>query len=95
MKDPKLRRGARVGSTPAAHADQQSAHAPHVTLARLRGDGAAIARRHPLARDLAFVQEIVSVELFRPPPPGGTGYRVAASASLPTNSPSLSTPDAQ
>ncbi len=64
-------------------------------LAWLRGNGAAIGRRHPLARDLAFVQEIVSVELFRPPPPGATGYRVVASASLPTNGPSLSTPDAQ
>jgi len=68
---------------------------PHVTLARLRGNGAAIARLHPLARDLAFAQEIVSVELFQSPPPGTTGYRVVASASLATNGPSLSTPDEQ
>jgi RNA 2',3'-cyclic 3'-phosphodiesterase len=68
---------------------------PHVTLARLRGNGAAIARRHPLARDLAFAQKVVSIELFRSPPPGATGYQVVTSAPLPTNRPSLSTPDAQ
>jgi 2'-5' RNA ligase len=67
---------------------------PHVTLARLRGNGAAIARRHPLARDLAFAQEIVSVELFQSPPPGATGYRVVASAPLAATGPSKSTPDA-
>jgi RNA 2',3'-cyclic 3'-phosphodiesterase len=60
---------------------------PHVTLARLRGNGAAIARRHPLAQDLAFAQEIVSVELFQSPPPGGTGYRVVASAPLAAHGP--------
>jgi KUP system potassium uptake protein len=35
MKDPNLRRGARVGSTPAAHADQQSAHALRGSLGAL------------------------------------------------------------
>ena len=67
---------------------------PHVTLARLRGNGAAIARRHPLAQDLALAQEIGSVELFQSPPPGATGYRVVASAPLAAHGPSLSTPDA-
>lgn len=55
---------------------------PHVTLARLRGNGAAIARRHPIDRKLSFTQAITSVELFRSPPPGATGYQIVASAPL-------------
>ena len=31
---------------------------PHVTLARLRGNGAAIARRHPIDRELSFTQQV-------------------------------------
>jgi 2'-5' RNA ligase len=55
---------------------------PHVTLARLRGNGATIARRHPIDRPLSFVQYVESVELFRSPPAGATGYQVLASAPL-------------
>ena len=35
MKDPNLRRGARVGAAPAAHADPQSAHALRGSLGAL------------------------------------------------------------
>ncbi|WP_424363344.1 2'-5' RNA ligase family protein [Methylocystis parvus] len=55
---------------------------PHVTLARLRGDGAAIARRRPIDRNLSFTQQVISVELFQSPPPGATGYQILASAPL-------------
>jgi 2'-5' RNA ligase len=55
---------------------------PHVTLARLRGNGAAISRRHPIDRELSFTQHVGSVELFRSPPPGGTGYQILASLPL-------------
>ncbi len=55
---------------------------PHVTLARLRGNGAAIARRHPIGREVSFTQRVNSVELFRSPPPGATGYQILASSPL-------------
>lgn len=55
---------------------------PHVTLARLRGNGAAIARRHPIDRVLSFSQQVKSVDFFRSPPPGATGYQILASAPL-------------
>jgi 2'-5' RNA ligase len=55
---------------------------PHVTLARLRGNGAATARRHPIDRPLALTQPVESVELFQSPPPGDNGYRILASSRL-------------
>jgi len=55
---------------------------PHVTLARIRGNGAAIARKHPINRNLALSQQVVSVELMQSPPSGGAGYIVLASVPL-------------
>jgi len=55
---------------------------PHVTLARLRDKGRAIARKHPLDQDLALTQRVDSVELMQSPPPGGSGYKVLASVPL-------------
>lgn len=55
---------------------------PHVTLARLRKNGAVIARKHPIDQNLLLVQRIESVELMQSPPPGGSGYRVLASLQL-------------
>lgn len=55
---------------------------PHVTLARIRGNGARLARGHPFSRDLALVQWIGSVELMQSPPAGGRGYTVLASLPL-------------
>lgn len=55
---------------------------PHVTLARIRGNGAAIARKVPIDRALVLAQQVVSVELMRSPPPGGAGYTVLASVPL-------------
>jgi 2'-5' RNA ligase len=52
---------------------------PHVTLARLRGNGAAIARKYPIDRDLALAQHVGSVELMQSPAPGERGYKVLAS----------------
>ncbi len=63
---------------------------PHVTLARLRGNGAAIARRHPIDRALSFTQDVKSVELFRSPPSGATGYQILASAPLTERAPPAS-----
>jgi 2'-5' RNA ligase len=58
---------------------------PHVTLARLRDKGRAIARKHPVDQDLAFTQRVGSVELMQSPLPGGSGYNVLASLSLGAN----------
>ncbi len=55
---------------------------PHVTLARIRGNGFAIARKHPIDRELSLTQHVESVELFQSPPPGGSGYRIVASVKL-------------
>jgi 2'-5' RNA ligase len=55
---------------------------PHVTLARIRGNGTAIARKHPFSRDLALAQRVVSVELIQSPPSGEGGYIVLASLAL-------------
>lgn len=63
---------------------------PHVTLARLRGNGAAIARRHPIDQTLSFTQHVKSVELFRSPPSGATGYQILASARLAERAPPTS-----
>jgi 2'-5' RNA ligase len=52
---------------------------PHVTLARLRGNGAVIARKCPVDRDLALTQRVGSVELMQSPAPGESGYKVLAS----------------
>jgi RNA 2',3'-cyclic 3'-phosphodiesterase len=55
---------------------------PHVTLARIRADAPAIARKHPVDQPLSLVQHIESIELFQSPPPGERGYRVLASLRL-------------
>ena len=58
---------------------------PHVTLARLRDKGRAIARKHPLDQDLAYTQRIDSVELMQSPSPGGSGYKMLLSLPLGAN----------
>jgi len=55
---------------------------PHATVARLRGNGLAIARRHPIDQELALTQQVDSIALFQSPPPGESGYRVLASLQL-------------
>ncbi len=55
---------------------------PHVTLARLRPAGAAMARKHPIDQSLSLSQRIESVELFQSPPPGSSGYRILMSSKL-------------
>jgi 2'-5' RNA ligase len=55
---------------------------PHVTLACLRGNGRAIARKQPIDRAVALRQWVDSVELFQSPSPGERGYRILASAPL-------------
>ena len=60
---------------------------PHVTLARIRGNGFSVARRHPIDRELSLTQQVETVELFRSPPPGVRGYQVLASVRLGEPSP--------
>ncbi len=55
---------------------------PHVTLARIRGGGRAIARKHPINRDLSLSQRVTSIELMQSPPHGEAGYTVLAAARL-------------
>ena len=56
---------------------------PHVTLARIRGYGAAVARKHPMDRAPTIaVQQVETVELMQSPPAGEVGYRVLASMRL-------------
>lgn len=62
---------------------------PHVTVARIRGNGAALARKQPIERALAFSQRIETVELMQSPPAGEVGYRVLA--SLPLGASAMST----
>ena len=57
---------------------------PHVTLVRIRGNGASIARKYPIDRDLVLTQHVGSVELMQSPPPGARGYKVLASMRLGT-----------
>jgi 2'-5' RNA ligase len=59
---------------------------PHVTVARIRGNGAAVARKQPIDRELTFSQPVATVELMQSPPPGEVGYRVLASLRLGGNS---------
>jgi 2'-5' RNA ligase len=63
-------------------ADDDRPFRPHLTLARLRNNGRAIARKHPIDRPIALRQQIESVELFQSPAAGGRGYRVLASIPL-------------
>ncbi len=58
---------------------------PHVTLARIRGNGLAIARRYPTDAQLSLEQRVESVELFQSPPPGERGYRILASSRFDLN----------
>jgi 2'-5' RNA ligase len=55
---------------------------PHVTLARLHGNGAVISRKHPIDRALVLTQHVGSVELMQSPAPGGSGYKVLASLTF-------------
>lgn len=55
---------------------------PHVTVARIRGNGVAVARKQPIDRALAFLQRVETVELMQSPPVGELGYRVLASLRL-------------
>lgn len=55
---------------------------PHVTLARIRSKGPAVARENPIDKPLSMTQHIESIELFQSPPRGETGYRVLASLRL-------------
>ena len=55
---------------------------PHVTVARIRGNGGVLARKHPIDRALAFLQRVETIELMQSPPAGEVGYRVLASLPL-------------
>jgi RNA 2',3'-cyclic 3'-phosphodiesterase len=55
---------------------------PHLTLARIRDGDEGIARTHPINHALSLWQLVRTVELFRSPPPGATGYQIVASAPL-------------
>jgi 2'-5' RNA ligase len=59
---------------------------PHVTLARIRGNGVRVSRKCPIDRDLALIQEVATIELMQSPLPGGRSYKVLA--SLPFKRPS-------
>lgn len=60
---------------------------PHVTLARIRGNGRTLARRFPVDKQLTLTQRIDSVELYQSPPQGQRGYRILASAPLTPSAP--------
>lgn len=55
---------------------------PHVTLARLRENARAVARRCPIDMRLTLTQRVTSVELFQSPAAGERGFRVLASIPL-------------
>jgi 2'-5' RNA ligase len=64
------------------HAFGQTEFRPHVTLARIRGNGLQMAQTRPKDQKLSFMQRVETVELFQSPPPGEVGYRIVASARL-------------
>jgi 2'-5' RNA ligase len=55
---------------------------PHVTLARIEKNGGTIAEENPIDQALWLNQRVESVELFRSPTPGESGYEVVASLPL-------------
>lgn len=55
---------------------------PHVTLARIEKNGGAVAQENPINQSLWLSQRVESVELFRSPTPGESGYEVVASLPL-------------
>jgi len=65
---------------------------PHVTLARIRADGPAIARKHPIDQPLSLTQRVESIELFQSPPPGERGYQILTSLRLGEPAESARTP---
>jgi 2'-5' RNA ligase len=54
---------------------------PHVTIARIRGDGQSVA----IDREISLGQRVESVELYQSPPPGGVGYQIITSERLGEN----------
>jgi 2'-5' RNA ligase len=61
--------------------DERPFH-PHLTLARIGGNGRAVALKCPIDRQLSLTQQVKSVQLFQSPPPGQQGYQVLALAHL-------------
>jgi 2'-5' RNA ligase len=55
---------------------------PLVTLARLQGNGRAIADEHPFNHTLSFTQRVEAVELFKSPAKGEKGYEAVVSVPL-------------
>jgi 2'-5' RNA ligase len=55
---------------------------PHVTLARLQGNGRAIADQHPFSQTLSLTQRVQAVELLKSPAKGKKGYEVLVSVPL-------------
>lgn len=55
---------------------------PHVTLARIGTNARAAAEENPIDQALWLNQRVESVELFRSPTPGESGYEVVASLPL-------------
>ncbi len=55
---------------------------PHITLARIRKGQRSFVRRHPIDKNLDSIQTVRTVELYRSPPPGETGYQILASIAL-------------
>lgn len=70
---------------------EQRPFLPHVTLARIRAKGPTIAKNHPIDEPLSLTQYVESIELFKSPSPGATGYRVVASLQLTGNGGGAST----
>jgi len=54
----------------------------HVTLARIGINSGAAAEKNPVNQTLCLTQPVNSVELFRSPTPGESGYEVVASLPL-------------
>jgi 2'-5' RNA ligase len=61
---------------------QEKPFRPHVTLARIRRNGRAIASEHPFNQTLSLIQRVGAIELFKSPGRGERGYQVLASVPL-------------
>jgi 2'-5' RNA ligase len=61
---------------------EERAFRPHVTLARLQGNGRAIADEHPFNQRLSLTQRVETIELFKSPGKGQKGYEALVSIPL-------------
>jgi 2'-5' RNA ligase len=62
--------------------DEHPSFIPHVTIARFSEHDRIVFKHHPIAREIALLMPVQSVELFLSPPHVGKSYEVLTSVPL-------------